>query len=68
MLAWLREADGDRLLAVVNFAAAPVPVDVGAGLPAAATVLLSTDPDREDGAVDVGGLVLAAGEGVLLRL
>ena len=68
LLAWVREEDGDRLLAVVNFAAAPVPVDVGAGLPAAATVLLSTDPDREDGAVDVGGLVLAAGEGVLLRL
>ena len=43
-------------------------VEPVADLPGAATLLLSTDPDREDGAVDVGGLVLAAGEGVLLRL
>ena len=68
LLAWVREEDGDRLLAVLNFATTPVPVEPVADLPGAATLLLSTDPDREDGAVDLGGLVLAAGEGVLLRL
>jgi alpha-glucosidase len=68
LLAWVREEDGDRLLAVLNFAAAPVPVDLAADLPETATLLVSTDPDREGGAADLGGLVLAAGEGVLLRL
>ena len=53
---------------MLNFATTPVPVDLAAGLPGAATLLLSTDPDRGDGAVDLGGLVLAAGEGVLQRL
>jgi len=68
LLAWVREAEGDRLLAVVNFAAGPVPVDLAADLPGAATLLVSTDPDRTGEAVDLAGLVLAAGEGVLLRL
>jgi len=68
LLAWVREAKGDRLLAVVNFAAAPVPVDLAADMPGAAMLLVSTDPDRNGEAVDLGGLVLAAGEGVLLRL
>jgi alpha-glucosidase len=68
LLAWVREAEGDRLLAVVNFAAGPVPVDLAGDLPGAATLLVSTDPDRTGEAVDLAGLVLAAGEGVLLRL
>jgi len=45
-----------------------VPVDLAADLPGAATLLVSTDPDRTGEAVDLAGLVLAAGEGVLLRL
>jgi alpha-glucosidase len=68
LLAWTREADGDRLLAVVNFAAAPVPATLAADLPARATLLVSTDPGRTGDGVDLGRLVLAAGEGVLLRL
>jgi alpha-glucosidase len=72
VLAWIREDEGDTLLAAVNFAAAPTALEASAGLPARAALVLSTDPDRDgpgDGP-DAGldGLVLAPGEGVLLRL
>jgi alpha-glucosidase len=68
VLAWVREDDRDRLLAAVNFAAATTPFAVPAGLPARGDVVLATDPARPEGSVDLGGLVLGPGEGVLLRL
>jgi alpha-glucosidase len=69
VLAWVREEDGDRLLAAVNFAPAPAAVVVEeAALPSEADVVLSTDPDRREGDIDLGDLVLGPGEGVLLRL
>ncbi len=67
VLAWLREDADDRVLAAVNFTRAPVALQVDAGLPAQAELLLSTDPDRRTGAVEPGALVLGPAEGVLLR-
>ena len=58
MLAWSR---GDAFVAAVNFAASPVAV----ALPAGASLLLSTDPAREPGALPD---TLGPSEGVLLRL
>ena len=55
VLAWVR---GDALVAAINFGVVPAPVDLD-GL-----LVLSTDPDRQDGPVDV----LAPGEGVIVRL
>ena len=55
VLAWAR---GDALVAAINFGVVPAPVDLD-GL-----LVLSTDPDRQDGLVDV----LAPGEGVIVRL
>jgi alpha-glucosidase len=60
LLAWTREGDGERLMAVVNFAAEERPVSVGGD----ATLVLSTDPRRAGGPVER----LAPGEAVLLRL
>jgi alpha-glucosidase len=70
VLAWLREGDGDRLLAAVNFATGPVPLrlDPDLDLPRRAALEVSTDPDRADGDVDLHGFALQASEGVLLRL
>jgi alpha-glucosidase len=59
LLAWTREGDGERLLAVVNFAAHERPLAA-----AGAELVLSTDAGRGDGPVDR----LAAGEAVVLRL
>ena len=55
VLAWVR---GDALVAAINFGVVPAPIDLD-GL-----LVLSTDPDRQDGPVDV----LAPGEGVIVRL
>jgi alpha-glucosidase len=60
VLAWTREAEGDRLVAAVNFAAEEVPVD----LPAGAELVVSTDPHREVGPVTA----LRPSEAVILRL
>jgi alpha-glucosidase len=72
VLAWLRESDGDGLLAAVNFAASAVrlvlPVELPLGVPMRATLLLSTDPDRTEGDLDLSGLVLGPSEAVLLRI
>jgi alpha-glucosidase len=62
VLAWER-GDGELLVAV-NFAAEPRPL----GLTGGATLVLSSDPDRAEGEVALGDLVLAPGEGVLLSL
>ena len=58
VLAWERERDGERLVAAVNFAAAPAALGLAPG-----ELVVSSDPDRaglEDG-------TLAAGEAVLFR-
>jgi alpha-glucosidase len=68
VFAWLREGDGERLLAVMNFATDPVPFRPLDELPRRATLVLSTDPDRADGEVDPNGFVLGPSEAVLLRL
>ena len=52
MLAWLREDDGDRLLAALNFAGEPRALGIADGLGGDASVVLSTDPDRAEGDVD----------------
>ncbi|HWT25376.1 MAG TPA: alpha-amylase family glycosyl hydrolase [Solirubrobacteraceae bacterium] len=68
VLAWLREDASDRLLAAVNFAAAETPLGVGDGAGGRGTLVLSTDPDRAEGEVDLGALALAPSEAVLVRL
>jgi alpha-glucosidase len=67
VVAWVREGEGDRLVAAVNFAAVPVAFDVPADVAERATLVLSTDPDRAEGEVVAGRLELGAGEAVLLR-
>ena len=67
VFAWMREDDAERLLAAVNFATRPAPLDVGEPV-AGSAVILSTDPDRPEAEVSSEGLELAPGEGVLLRL
>jgi alpha-glucosidase len=59
VLAWIREEGGERVLAAVNFASTPSPLDAAEG----ATLILSTDPGRRE-----AGVTLAPSEGVLLRL
>ncbi len=56
VLAWLREGE-ERLLAAVNFTAETLPLD------AAGTLVLSSDPDREQ-----AGASLGPSEALLLRL
>jgi alpha-glucosidase len=68
VLAFVREAGEDRLLAAVNFATRPVALRLATALPRQASLLVSSDPDREEGAVDPAGLVLAPAESVLLRV
>jgi alpha-glucosidase len=69
VLAWLREEDGDRLLALVNFAGAPAAV----ALPDEVAdrrgdIVLATDPARTEGDVSLRELTLAPSEAALLRL
>ncbi len=69
VLAWLREEDGDRLLALVNFAGAPAAV----ALPDEVAdrrgdIVLATDPARTEGDVSLRDLTLAPSEAALLRL
>ncbi len=70
VFAYLREADGERLLVALNFADRAAALDAPAhGLPAAGSVELSTDADRASGGrVSLGPLDLAPNEGVAIRL
>ncbi len=49
VLAWLRETDGDRYLAVVSFATVAVPAGLPADLPDVGRLLLATSPSRAGG-------------------
>jgi alpha-glucosidase len=68
VLAWVREDDDDRLLAAVNFAATATPGGLPADAGRRATLLLSSDPDRTLGHVDLGDFALGPSEAVLLRV
>jgi alpha-glucosidase len=68
LYAFVREAPEERLLVVLNFGDAPVGWPAGPGLGDAARVELSTDPARQPGPVALPDLVIAADEGVVLRL
>jgi alpha-glucosidase len=72
IFAWLREGEGDRLLAAMNFATTPAPLRPLTKLPRPATLVVSTDPDRGDSDldsdVDPNDFVLRSSEAVLLRL
>jgi alpha-glucosidase len=72
ILAWLRTTDDERLLVLINFAAAPRRVDRAPGLPEQGTIELSTDAAREHAqaraAVAIDGLELTPGEGLILAL
>ena len=67
VLAWLRESDGERLLAAMNFSAAPTPLALEE-LGSRAVLVLSTDPAREPGEVDLAGVTLGPSEAVLLAI
>jgi alpha-glucosidase len=69
LLAWLRiGTDGDTIAAVVNFSREPRVIAWPADLAPRGRLLLSTDPARADGELELGGLELAGSEAVLLRL
>jgi alpha-glucosidase len=68
VLAWLRQGDGDRLLAAINFASVKVPLQLPAELPGRAALLLSSDPDRAERDVELGDFRLGPSEAVILRL
>ena len=66
VLAYMREADGDRVLVALNFGAGPataaLPADASAG-----TILVSSDADR-DGETVRGSLALPAHAGAVIAL
>jgi alpha-glucosidase len=64
VLAWIREQDGERLLACINLGSEPRPL----GTEATTVIVLSSDPDRLEGAADPQRLVLAPNEAILLQL
>ncbi|MFI5273945.1 MAG: alpha-amylase family glycosyl hydrolase [Ktedonobacterales bacterium] len=69
VLAYVREAPGERLLVALNFGATPRMLDFTAhGLSATGTLRCSTHLDREDNAERLDALALRAGEGVVLAL
>jgi alpha-glucosidase len=69
VLAWVREHDGERVLALLNVGDDDARVDFAGlpGRPPAGTVVVGTDPDRA-GSVPLEGLTLGPQEGVALRL
>jgi alpha-glucosidase len=64
VLAWIREQDGERLLACINLASEPRPL----GTEPTVVIVLSSDPDRREGEAELRSLVLAPNEAVLLQL
>jgi alpha-glucosidase len=68
VLAWLRTSRSERLLVAVNFGAEPRRLSTG-GLPDdRCSLLLSTDPGRDEQAGRLSSVVLEPNEGVLLQL
>jgi alpha-glucosidase len=68
VLAWVREAGDERLLAAVNFATSPAPLEVSGAGAGGAVLAVSSDPDRAGAEVRLDDVTLAPCEGVLLRL
>jgi alpha-glucosidase len=58
----------ENILVAVSFVSREVALDLRDELPRKGIVELSTDPGRRTGEVDLGSLVLAADEGVIVRL
>jgi alpha-glucosidase len=67
VFAYLREADGERLLVALNFGGEPL-AWASDQLPAGAHLELSTDPARPGGPVRLQPLELGGDEGLVLRL
>jgi len=67
VLVWLREGDGERWLAAMNFATVPAALSLPAELPQRLTMIVSTDPDRGEDEVDFDAVTLRPGEAVLMR-
>lgn len=63
VLAYMREAEGERLLILLNLGSQPVSVP----LPADGAVLVSTDPARDGGQAG-GSIALSAHEGAVIGL
>jgi alpha-glucosidase len=73
VLAWLREDDATRLLALVSFASERLSPTLPPDVPASGVLVLSTDAARGGaptggGELDLRGLTLAPGEALLVRL
>jgi alpha-glucosidase len=68
LLAWIREDQGDRMLAAVNFADRAAALQPTSELPRKATLLISSDPERAAGELDLTALRLAPNEAVILRI
>ncbi len=69
VFAFLRETGDERLLVALNFRHARVALRGGYHeLPGSGTLELSTDPDREPGAVSLPSFELGPDEGVIIRL
>ena len=66
--AYLREAGDERLLVVLNFAGRQRAFSPADGLATEGRLELSTDPDRQAGAVSLRPLELGPDEGVVVRL
>jgi alpha-glucosidase len=68
LYAYLREAEGERLLVALNFSGEPVRWPSLPDLPEGGHLELSTDPARQPGPVRLAGLAIGADEGVIVRL
>ncbi|UGS38944.1 alpha-amylase family glycosyl hydrolase [Capillimicrobium parvum] len=68
LLAWLRVAADQRMLAVVNFAGAQRPFSAAPDLPQTARLELSTDPGRGPGPLDLRDLTLGPYEALLAHV
>jgi len=68
VLAWLREADGERLLLAINMSAEAVRCDLTALGGGPGRLVVSTDPDRVVATDDIDVLGLAPDEGAIVRL
>jgi alpha-glucosidase len=65
--AYLREADGERRLVVLNFWGRPLRVPIPVDLAGSARIVLSSDPDRDAGQIG-RSVIVGADEGLLLAV